>query len=129
MANEDTQEHLDPMMIQQQLESICAKDEDLSNFRNWFQSGNNVPKDFEFSYNALKKLVGFPFPQSMLLEFDGFLIQLAKWAPETRFQHFYKWFYRPIINGQYDGMPEVMESVRKKLNQRPLWKKLIGFYP
>ena len=129
MASEDTHEHQDPMVIAQQVESICAKDDDLSNLRNWFRSGNNVPKDFEFSYNALKGLVGFPFPKDLLLEFDAFLIPLSKWAPETRFKHFYTWFYRPIINGRYEGMPEVMESVRKKLKQRPLWKKLIGFYP
>jgi hypothetical protein len=129
MSGENTRKTQNPAVIAQQVENICAEDADISSLRNWFRSGNNVPKDFEFSYNALKNLVGFPFPETMLLEFDAFLITLAKWTPATRFSHFYSWFYRPIINGQYDGMPVVMEKVREKLKNRPLWKKIIGFYP
>lgn len=129
MSSDDTRETQNPTAIAMQVEAICTEDTDILSLRNWFRSGNNVPKDFEFSYNALRNLVGFPFPETMLLEFDSFLITLAKWTPETRFKQFYIWFYRPIINGQYEGMPMIMEKVREKLKQRPLWKKIIGFYP
>lgn len=129
MNSEETKEPQDPAVVAKTIEMICAEDTDISTFRSWFQSGNGVPQDFTFSYNALKKLVGFPFPDEMLQEFDAFLIPLSKWGPETRFKHFYTWFYRPVINGQYAGMPMVMEKVRAQLARRPLWKKLIGFYP
>ena len=111
--------------------ALCARNPDLAEMRLWFRSGKNVPKQYAYEHQALKELIGDPFPEDFLVQFDDFLLILVKTPPKDWYKRFRLWLFMPITDGRFDGpfFQQGMDRVRKRLKQRPWWKKLLMVYP
>lgn len=117
--------------VQKTATKLCSENYALAEFRQWFRSGKNVPKQYQYEYQALQDLVGFPFPEDFLVQFDDFLLVLARVPQNQWYKRFRTWFFMPISDGRFDGpfFQHGMDQVRERLKQRPWWKKLLMIYP
>ena|SRR5688572_21214362 len=110
--------------------ALCSQNYALAEFRLWFRSGKNVPKQYQYEYGVLKELVGYPFPEDFLVQFDDFLLILARTPPKLWYKRFKLWFFMPITDGRFDGpfFEHGMDKIRERLKRRPWWKKLLMIY-
>jgi hypothetical protein len=111
--------------------ALCSQNYDLAEFRQWFRSGKNVPKEYQYEHDILKNLVGFPFTEDFLVQFDDFLLVLSRTPKSQWYKRFRLWFFMPISDGRFDGpfFQHGMDQIREKLKSRPWWKKLLMIYP